>query len=401
MPHHRKRYIYSKLVKDLSWSPIVSLVGMRQSGKTTLLRELSKDYLSLDEDQVLNDFLEANWSRLDVLKSPIGIDECQKVPKLFDRVKFLVDKKKTPGQFILTGSVRFLSKSQIRESLTGRTSVLELLPMILSETLEIPMSSFLKCILETNSSELQKKIEKIPARSSDKNILNFLLKGGMPGIAFKRDVSIQNRQWNLHLQTLLSRDIKLLLNTRLSLSRLLSLFRELVMNQGNPTNHSSLARLVGISVPSVGKLLHAMEGLFLIRSVGDTYYCEDQGLASHVLGYNNTSDSLSEVEIFHLRRLVFQELFAQISYGPGLDSDVQLKNYRTRGGIDIPFLIESKASPIAICVDNEDLPSEKSLKTLTWFKKKKPTAKTFILYTGKEVIETHSNHLCIPIDKIF
>jgi len=134
MPHLRLRILENQIRHDLSWSPVVSVLGMRQVGKSTLLSQLGKTYMTLDDDETLRKFERGDWSTVEASETPLVIDEAQKSPGLFDRVKLIVDRRKRPNQFLLTGSVRFLSRKQIRESLTGRTSLLELLPLTLAES---------------------------------------------------------------------------------------------------------------------------------------------------------------------------------------------------------------------------------------------------------------------------
>jgi len=70
---------------------------------------------------------------------PLVIDECQLAPALFPALKEWVRVRKSPGQFLLTGSVRFSSRKAIRESLTGRMIAWELLPMDWSEMHGTPL----------------------------------------------------------------------------------------------------------------------------------------------------------------------------------------------------------------------------------------------------------------------
>ena len=87
---------------------------MRKVGKTTLIKNLVKQYASFDDQRFLKLAESSEWSFIDDARSPMGLDECQKCPSVFDRVKLNADQRKKPGQYILTGSVRFLSKKQIK-----------------------------------------------------------------------------------------------------------------------------------------------------------------------------------------------------------------------------------------------------------------------------------------------
>ena len=183
MPHSRKRYLFERIVSDLKWSKTVSILGMRQVGKTTLVKELAESYFSFDQGAVRNQALAEDWSFLEGAKAPIAIDECQSVPGVFNQVKFRVDQSNRPGQFLLTGSVRFLSKKDIRESLTGRTSILELLPMNLSEVHQKPLRDVFELLSKGGSETVLKKLT-AHSRFNVDQIKTFASLGGLPGICF-------------------------------------------------------------------------------------------------------------------------------------------------------------------------------------------------------------------------
>ena len=115
MSHSRKRYIIEFFFKKLAFSRVVTIQGCRQSGKSylakNLLLELLPECLYLTFDQKsLKTFAQDNpESFLSKYKdsSPLIIDEAQKVPDIFDAIKFEVDQNSQPGQYVLLGSTEF------------------------------------------------------------------------------------------------------------------------------------------------------------------------------------------------------------------------------------------------------------------------------------------------------
>ncbi|MCM2324144.1 MAG: AAA family ATPase [Oligoflexia bacterium] len=393
MPHERSRYLSTALRTTLTWSKTVSLLGMRQVGKTTLIRQLVDRYVTLDDDQLLRRLEQGNWADIETPAAPLAVDECQKFGPLFDRIKLIVDQRKKPGQYILTGSVRFLSKKGIRESLTGRTVALELLPMTLSESHRRPASGFLRSAIEEETRALLAEAGK-RSRFKRSDVMKFAETGGLPGICFKRSPAIRRDLLNAHLETLLSRDLRFLYSTRIPYPRLKALFGELARHQGERTNLASLARKINTSIPTLQAVFAAFEGLFLIRPVGDTYYVEDQGLASVAI------PGVGESELHRLRRVVFQELWSQLSYQ--FRGEFTLENYRTRGGIEVPFLIRFNAGPIlAICVDETEGASDKTQKSLTWLRKREPRAKGLVFHNGSAAYVSPGGHLALPFHTIY
>jgi len=141
MPHERKRHVNDLYAQLLAFSPITGVCGHRQVGKSTFLAASASEYRTLDDDEILE---EAHSNPKNVLNSKkvhsLIIDECQLEPKLFPALKEHVRKVKRPGQFILSGSVRFTSRVAIRESLAWRMAFFEMLPFTVSEILEQPLS---------------------------------------------------------------------------------------------------------------------------------------------------------------------------------------------------------------------------------------------------------------------
>ena len=79
MPHLRARFLEPLLRKDLTWSPVVSVLGMRQVGKTTHLKSLGKSYLSLDDESLRSKWEAGDWSLLESSRKPVVVDEAHMV----------------------------------------------------------------------------------------------------------------------------------------------------------------------------------------------------------------------------------------------------------------------------------------------------------------------------------
>src|SRR5882762_1273074 len=102
MPHSRKRLLKERIRMAMKHSPIVGILGQRQTGKTTLLESLvsSEDYVSLDKAIHLNAAKTHPESFIDRTSNVLGIDECQLAPELFPALKERVRSLKKPGQFL-------------------------------------------------------------------------------------------------------------------------------------------------------------------------------------------------------------------------------------------------------------------------------------------------------------
>ncbi len=196
MPHLRRRFIIPLLRKQAKLWPVVGIVGPRQCGKSTLLRDLLElgDPLSMDDLELRTEARHSPKAFLARLKPPILIDEAQKAPELFDSIKLQVDRKKIPGVFYLTGSSGFSSKLGIRESLTGRIGLTELLPLLLAEM----------------QGEAFEKVEDAFSRRVRFGldlVMPALMRGGMPVPAFLRDGEQREAYWRSWLEAALVRDL--------------------------------------------------------------------------------------------------------------------------------------------------------------------------------------------------
>jgi predicted AAA+ superfamily ATPase len=128
------RHLKPALRDSAATNPVVTLTGPRQSGKTTLVRELFGDHFYLS--------LEAPDVRARALEDPRGflaqgehltLDEIQRAPELLSYIQVLVDEDDRPGRFILTGSQNLLLMESVSQTLAGRTALLRLHPFSLFE----------------------------------------------------------------------------------------------------------------------------------------------------------------------------------------------------------------------------------------------------------------------------
>ena len=397
MPHTRARHLSQWIKHYLKASPSLCLIGQRQTGKTTLIQSLAKKEYRLDRESVRADLERNLQSRLESGPFPLLLDEAQKLPALFDEIKASIDEKKIPGRYLLTGSVRLSSKKSIRESLTGRTLVLELLPLGLAETHHRPLSPIWDWLFDQKNPldhSLLLKIQK-QAWAHEKDLFRFLGSGGLPGICFQRDSDLRNELFQSHLDTLLGRDLSTIHASKLSQSKLSQLLILLAEQQGEPLNLSQLARKVGTTSPTIKAHLQAFEALFLVRELGKSYYFEDQGMASFLQSHQ---PALPQTE---MRRLIFSELQQQLHYR--YRRQVKLNAHQPKRGIQIPFVLTPAlpGRPVAIMIEGETVASQSSLKAMSWFLKKKPRTIGLILHLGKTPLIHSPQTLSLPAHWVF
>lgn len=283
MPHLRQRFILAELQKQARFWPVIGLLGPRQSGKSTVFRDLMQlgQPVSLDELEARTEARNSPDVFLRKLGTPVLIDEVQKAPELFDAIKLRVDKKKILGSFFLTGSCGFSSKIGIRESLTGRIGLSELLPLTLAE---LHSKSLARTVTLKNLSDTNK------ARFSLDEVTSAFFSGGMPVPAFLRDSSQRSQYWKSWLETTLIRDLAAFFPRGYDADFALSLISRMaaVMREGE------LPTLRHFQWPArkVRSYLSAMREIFLVRQLNchpsgigkEAWIFIDSGLAAHVMG---------------------------------------------------------------------------------------------------------------------
>ncbi len=130
-----KRHIASEFHQSLAEYPIVTILGPRQSGKTTLAQtELPNySYHNLEFPETRKLAMDDPKNFLIQLGNYAILDEIQRVPELLSYLQVFVDEHKQNGQYVLTGSHQLALQESVTQSLAGRTSILNLYPFSIDE----------------------------------------------------------------------------------------------------------------------------------------------------------------------------------------------------------------------------------------------------------------------------
>ncbi|MFH1831738.1 MAG: ATP-binding protein [bacterium] len=234
-----KREITADIIEGARYFPVVGILGPRQSGKTTLARDLFKDhvYLSLEDLDLRaaakNDprtFLLANRNEHGMI-----IDEFQYVPELLSYIQTIVDQDKKRGFFILIGSQNFLMNEAITQSLAGRISLHTLLPLSITELKE---SNYLPAEIEP-----------------------MLYQGCYPAI-YSEKIPAEKLYKN-YLQTYIERDVRQLTNVG-DLAAFQTFIKLCAVRVGQLVNFSALSNDANVSDATVKRWLSILETSYII-----------------------------------------------------------------------------------------------------------------------------------------
>ncbi len=401
MAHIRQRLIQPLFKKVIGFSPIVGLLGHRQVGKTTFLESNISNYVTFDSFKTITKAREDSEGFIESFKGKqVAIDECQYVASLFPALKEFVRKNKKPGQFILSGSVRFTSKKSIRESLTGRILNLELLPMSVSELRNRELPTTALSLLTTRSAEKyclgnQKYIS--DCLKLKPYVEQYATHGGLPGVCFVRDPALRNSKIKDQLTSIIDRDLRLIYETKVPYIQIFEFLRYLASNEGHPLNYSKIERVCKISEEVQKNLIFALESVFVLRQI------PVEGRSTHPLLYfedqaemNFLSDSnLSQLQINE--GILFRNIRLQFSYTAG--QEVRYFHYLTRGGARVPLAIQSKEGTVGMLCIESDLPnkSEKQI-AASFLKNYADSMVVFISSRSRHFEPVDNRSLIAPIE---
>jgi len=266
------RQITESIRSLLTQYPILSVTGPRQSGKTTLLRNLFTEYRYVNfEDPDTRLFFEQDARGfLREYDRYVIFDEAQRVPDLFSYIQVKADEDRLMGQFILSGSQNFLLLEKITQSLAGRVAIFRLLPLSHAE-------------LEANHPPLK------PA-----DVETSIWRGGYP-VLYDRNAD-PAFYFQSYLETYVERDVRNVLNIK-DLNTFQVFLRLCAGRVGQPLNVQSLATEAGISAITVRNWLSILEASYIAFQLPPFFenfnkrlvkssklYFYDTGLLCHLLG---------------------------------------------------------------------------------------------------------------------
>lgn len=368
--HRRNRHIQALFLKRMKMFPVVGLVGPRQVGKSTFLREQwvdsargrSATYVTLDEHNVLqraksspDQFVRASR---EADHATLIIDEIQKVPPLFDAIKAVVDTDRTPGRFAVTGSVEFSDASGIRESLAGRMGLTRLYPFTLAE-------------LDKKSAKARTPwltgFSRQAAHATPQQIETWMMRGGMPIFCALHDVHERNALIGEWLTAVCHRDIHQLALGKLDGTVALALLQYIARVERFSLS-SAIADL-GYSRKALQKHLVALETLFLIYRLPNLmrvrhaqsaphYAIFDAAVVRYLLGH---SDDLSTRRAA-LRTLVLNEIRAQHEYAGVTPPEIGI--FSTRGGAYVDLVLRTATAITAVALFVHDTITPYQLRAL-------------------------------------
>lgn len=371
------RQLTSELVLSSQEYPVVTLIGPRQSGKTTLVRSVFPDhgYVNLEHPEIRalaegdpKAFL-ARWP------APVIYDEIQRVPGLLSYIQVLADEEPSAkGMWILTGSNHLKLRETVGQSLAGRTALLTLLPLSIAEVCRVQ-----------------------PAAS--RTYAEWINRGFLPRI-YDQGIRPQSA-WRDYYQTYVERDVRLLLQleNQTGFERFIKLLAGRV---GQLVNLNAMAGEVGVAQSTLSKWLSVLEASFLVfrlppyhRNFGKRQtkspklYFTDPGLAAWLLGIETAEQVARDPLVAGLfeNLVVVEALKSRLHAGKMPD----LHFFRDSNGREVDLLYPDGRDVIPVEIKSSMTFDSGFAANITYFQKiAQSTTQGWIVYAGDTEFSSES-----------
>ena len=316
------RHITSRLKEFAECFSVVTVLGPRQSGKTTLVKNVFPDhtYLNLEDADTRLLATQDYKAFFKTFSGPLVLDEIQRAPEILSAVQVLVDEKREVGKYILTGSHQPLLRAGTAQSLAGRTAVLQLFPLSIAEL-------------------------------ADANIVldrdDYVVRGFLPAIYAHSIPPVD--LYRSYYETYVERDVRQIVN--IEKQGAFELFLRLLAGRvGQLVNLNSMAGEIGVSQPTLTSWLSVLEASFVVFRLQPYFvnfgkrqiktpklYFAEPGLATWLLGITELEQVARDPLFGGLfeNMVVIEALKACFNAGEA----PELYYYRTKDGLEIDLIL--------------------------------------------------------------
>lgn len=282
------RNLQEAILNTFPYFPVITITGPRQSGKTTLCKNLFSDipYINLETTSVREQIMKDTVSFLDNYPSGLIIDEAHNYPELFSYIQVAVDEN-PDRKYILTGSSNFSLLEKITQSLAGRTALFTLLPFSLRELDDLTQN------VTTDS---------------------LILRGGYPAI-WAKNTPI-NMFCSNYYTTYIERDVRQIINLQ-DITSFQRFIRLVAGRIGTECNASALANEVGVTSKTITNWFSVLAASYIIYLLPPYYeniskrliktpkvYFYDTALACYLLGIEDEK----QLDLHPLRGSLFENM---------------------------------------------------------------------------------------------
>lgn len=414
------RHLVVELEEAIASARVVNLIGPRQVGKTTLVRDLFGHgrFITLDDAAVLSAIEadpEGQLSSLmhDIGGAPLIIDEAQRSTNLALAIKRVVDVERRKGQFVLTGSSNVFTTTDVADSLAGRMRTLKLWPLSVAEIKSGPVSHFVDWAMQKDPNLGQISNPEPLARS---DYIELILAGGFPET---RALPLRSRQraYRDYIDAVVERDVADITSVRKP-DTLRVLIDQMAARTAQEINTSELAKLTKLQRVTVDQYLDILIRLSMLTKLGAwtsgegkreikqaKYHFVDSGIACALRRFTNTTfdiDIMPQALGGLLESFVAGELQRAL---PMQDADYRLYHWRSAEQREIDILIDGGSHLVCVEIKASASVSGDDFKHLKWFSKDGPgrgrTCTGIVFYLGKEKLTFGDRSFALPVSALW
>lgn len=413
------RHLITELVDALSHARVVNLVGPRQVGKTTLVRDLFSQgrFITLDDDAIRAAIETDPFGQISALKEELGsaplvIDEAQRSKDLSLAIKRIVDSDRRKGQFILTGSSNVFRTANVADSLAGRMLSLKLWPLSAAEIHRRPASRLIDWALDDAPQLARIGLEK----AGRAEIINLLLRGGFPDIR-KLPLRARQRHYRDTVDTIVDRDVADIVRVRKT-DALRRLIDQMAARTAQELNIAELTSVLQIRRETAEQYLDVLLRLSVVAKLGawtsgegkreiknPKYHFVDSGTVCALRRFGDDAFNIGGAPTALgpvLESYVFNEL---LRAAPFQAADLRFYHWRSADRREIDILIESGPNLIGIEVKAATTVSGDDVRHLRWFATRGPgRTKRFtglVFYLGDEKLSFGDRTFVLPVSSLW
>ena len=414
------RHLVAELEDAIATARVVNLIGPRQVGKTTLVRDLFGNgrFITLDDAAVLAAIEADPEGQLTSLienldAAPLIIDEAQRSKKLALAIKRVVDANRRKGQFVLTGSSNVFTTTDVADSLAGRMRTLKLWPLSVAEIKRAPVNRLMDWAMQ-NDPKLQQIADPAPVSRSD--YIALVLQGGFPET---RELPLRSRQrqYRDYIDAVVERDVADITPVRRP-DALRILIDQMAARSAQEINVSELSKLTKLQRSTVEQYLDILLRLSMLTKLGawtsgegkreiknPKYHFADSGIACALRRFTEatfTIDNNPQALGGLLESFVLNEIQRAI---PMQDADYRLYHWRSADQREIDILIDGGSHLVCVEVKASASVGSEDFKHLKWFSKDGPgrsrTCTGIVFYLGQEKLTFGGRNFALPVSALW
>jgi hypothetical protein len=410
-----RRHLTSVVIESLRHFPVVLVIGARQVGKSTMVRQIARSawparYLTLDDRTVLDSALTDPDAFVQGLATPAVIDEVQRAPDLLRAIKLAVDLRRTPGRFLLTGSAHPFTLTTISETLAGRVAVHELRPFAWSELLRVPAPR----VADLFDPAARRALAATPrTKSSFRDLAKSITAGAFPDPALMRSESARRTWFESYRQTYLERDLRDVAEVA-HLPEFGRLMVAIALRSGSLLNVAELSRDIGLAETTTRRHIQLLTQTFQVdilrpflsnrfKQLVKTpkVYWTDTGMATHLAA----AATIGDLERRNLLGPFLETwVHSEIRKLLALEREhVEVSFWGARGGREVDFILERGGEIVGIEVKSSAAVRGRDLEGLRACRSRleKRWRLGVVLYTGHDTLSIDDKTIAVPICRFF